>query len=123
MSQEFDNIISQREKVEEALKRRRQIIKFVIFFTILVVYIKVLLFDNFIQYFNSSGVLGPISSYRSGSPGGFIVMLIFGIIFIWLPKNSFNWLDEKIPPEAFKFFGWVIFIIPALLWIIYHFIT
>ena len=117
------------EKVRERARAKKWgVIKAIVFFSLLVLYIKLYVFDGYSKYFEV-----PTEATYVGHKevGGLFVAFIAGALFIWLPDRIINAYQSffrmqnrsalSVPPIAFRIFGWVIFLAPAVVLLIQYF--
>lgn len=117
---EFDKLMAQRELREEGRRQKKRWFKFILFFSLLIYYTKLLFLDGFGELvFPSSGVR---FNSGKGGVGGTIIAFVAAVIFIWLPTHSLESIEvhRRVPGLAFKFFGWVVYLLPAVIMLVYY---
>jgi hypothetical protein len=98
--------------------------KIILFTLLLIYYAKVYFIDGFSQYFIDPDTLPSPGGLSYGRPSYFILAFIIGILLIWLPDSFLiSYVQRKAPLMVFRFLGWVLFILPLFLIIIYYLVT
>lgn len=115
--------VRQRNMLAAKKDSKRVLFKTILFFSLLIFYIKLLFVDGFAQFIFPEPV-GVVMS-RSGA-GGLAMAFVAAMIFIWLPVDLLDRLDKNwnrpVPGFALKFFGWVMFLVPAFVYLGYYFL-
>lgn len=125
----FNTLYSENVKVESKKSRTEFITKLLLFLLLLLSNAYIFFYEGYIRYFSSFGTEGIL---LNGNPGSFLSSFIFGALCIWLPSNILTSIGKlKVdsgassgsnmtitPALAFRFFGWVIFALPTVIFII-----
>lgn len=129
----FKNEIAQREVTNNKRRKKQRLIKNVFFFGVLLFYLHALFISGYGRSIFQSGDIAT-HSVRGGNPGAFLSVFILGALFIWvsnttiqhiqnffLLRGKFNRKLSPLPPQVFRFFGWVIYITPAIVLALQYF--
>ena len=125
----FNSLRSENLKVEHEKLQKDFIAKISLFLLLLLSNGYIFFFKGYAQYFFSQPSVG---FFVNGNPASFLSIFILGAIFIWLPSNILTRLGKMnfesstssgsnmtvTPVLAFRLFGWVIFALPTMIFLI-----